>query len=199
LRTYVSAALGDAAASDDDGSFFASARESSAGGAWRSGLERNARPAFGDAAKGAPASRPAASLGAVAAAEAAARGEASGADVGDALVGDVRDSAASALRFEAGLGRQARETRRDVEGEAFLAQRRAEAQSVDPAGDALARAREGVARMREEREGIMAAGDDESRAARGNSGILGGDPESGAEAVANDPLVRSVFGMGVDA
>ena len=46
-----------------------------------------------------------------AAAEAAARGEASGADVGDALVGDVRDSAASALRFEAGLGRQARETR----------------------------------------------------------------------------------------
>lgn len=199
LRTYVSAALGDAAASDDDGSFFASARESSAGGAWRSGLERNARPAFGDAAKGAPASRPAASLGAVATAEAAARGEASGADVGDALVGDVRDSAASALRFEAGLGRQARETRRDVEGEAFLAQRRAEAQSVDPAGDALARAREGVARMREEREGIMAAGDDESRAARGNSGILGGDPESGAEAVANDPLVRSVFGMGVDA
>ena len=119
--------------------------------------------------------------------------------MGDALVGDVRDSAASALRFEAGLGRQARETRRDVEGEAFLAQRRAEAQSVDPAGDALARAREGVARMREEREGIMAAGDDESRAARGNSGILGGDPESGAEAVANDPLVRSVFGMGVDA
>ena len=201
LETYVSAALGDAAVSDDDGSgsFFASARESSAGGAWRSGLERNARPAFGDAAKGAPASRPAASLGAVAAAEAAARGEASGADVGDALVGDVQDSAASALRFEAGLGRQARETRRDVEGEAFLAQRRAEAQSVDPAGDALAHAREGVAQMREEHEGILAAGDDESPAARGNSGILGGDPESNAEAVANDPLVRSVFGMGVDA
>lgn len=201
LETYVSAALGDAAVSDDDGSgsFFASARESSAGGAWRSGLERNARPAFGDAAKGAPASRPAASLGAVAAAEAAARGEASGADVGDALVGDVQDSAASALRFEAGLGRQARETRRDVEGEAFLAQRRAEAQSVDPAGDALARAREGVAQMREEREGVLAVGDDESRAARGNSGILSGDPESSAEAVANDPLVRSVFGMGVDA
>ena len=70
---------------------------------------------------------------------------------------------------------------------------------VDPAGDALARAREGVAQMREEREGVLAVGDDESRAARGNSGILGGDPESSAEAVANDPLVRSVFGMGVDA
>ena len=194
LRTYVSAALGDAAASDDDGSFFASARESSAGGAWRSGLERNARPAL-ETAKGAPGKAGSARRG-------RRRGggaQASGADVGDALVGDVRDSAASALRFEAGLGRQARETRRDVEGEAFLAQRRAEAQSVDPAGDALARAREGVARMREEREGITAAGDDESRAARGNSGILGGDPESGAEAVANDPLVRSVFGMGVDA
>ena len=189
-KKYRSAALGDAEQSE---------AAASAGGAWRSGLERNARPAFGDAAKGAPASRPAASLGAVAAAEAAARGEASGADVGDALVGDVQDSAASALRFEAGLGRQARETRRDVEGEAFLAQRRAEAQSVDPAGDALAHAREGVAQMREEHEGILAAGDDESPAARGNSGILGGDPESNAEAVANDPLVRSVFGMGVDA
>ena len=52
----------------------------------------------------------------------------------------------------------------------FLAQRRAEAQS-DLAGEPRSHAREGVARMREEREGIMAAGDDESRAARGNSGI----------------------------
>lgn len=198
LETYVSAALGDAAVSVDDGSgsFFASARESSAGGAWRSGLARDARPAFVTPPL---SSKPEARLGAVATAEAASRGEASAADVGDALVDDVRDSAASALRFEAGLGRQARETRRDVEGEAFLAQRRAEAQSVDPAGDALARAREGVAQMREEREGVLAVGDDESRAARGNSGILSGDPESSAEAVANDPLVRSVFGMGVDA
>ena len=110
--------------------------------------------------------------------------------MGDALVDDVQHSAASALRFEAGLGREARETRRVVEGEAFLAQRRAEAQSVDPAGDALARAREGVVRGREAREGILAA--------RGASNSPSGDPESSAEAVASDLLVQSVFGLGVD-
>ena len=194
-RTHRVAMLGDAAP-DAEHSAAASVLESSAGGAWRSGLARDARPAF---VTPTPSSNPEARLGAVATAEAASRGEASAADVGDALVDDVRDSAASALRFEAGLGREARETRRDVEGEAFLAQRRAEAQSVDPAGDALAQAREGVARMREVRDGILNAGDERSRAARRASDILGGDPASSAEAVANDPLVQSVFGLSMDA
>ena len=194
-RTHRVAMLGDAAP-DAEHSATASVLESSAGGAWRSGLARDARPAF---VTPTPSSNPEARLGAVATAEAASRGEASAADVGDALVDDVRDSAASALRFEAGLGREARETRRDVEGEAFLAQRRAEAQSVDPAGDALAQAREGVARMREVRDGILNAGDERSRAARRASDILGGDPASSAEAVANDPLVQSVFGLSMDA
>ena len=183
-KKYRSAALGDAEQSE---------AAASAGGAWRSGLAKDARPAFMTTV---PTAKPAALLGAVATAEAASRGEASGADVGDALVDDVRNSAASALRFEARLGREARETRRDVEGEAFLAQRRAEAQSVDPAGDALAQAREGVARMREVREGILAAGTERGRAAR--SDIARGDPESSAEAVASDLLVQSVFGLGVD-
>ena len=184
-KKYRSAALGDAEQSE---------AAASAGGAWRSGLAKDARPAFMTTV---PTAKPAALLGAVATAEAASRGEASGADVGDALVDDVRNSAASALRFEARLGREARETRRDVEGEAFLAQRRAEAQSVDPAGDALAQAREGVARMREVREGILAAGTERGRAAR--SDIARGDPESSAEAGANDPLVQSVFGLSMDA
>jgi hypothetical protein len=190
------AKLGDAAPDAEHSAAKASALESSAGGAWRSGLARDARPAFVTPPL---SSKPEARLGAVATAEAASRGEASAADVGDALVDDVRDSAASALRFEAGLGREARETRRDVEGEAFLAQRRAEAQSVDPAGDALAQAREGVARMREVRDGILNAGDERNRAARRASDILGGDPASSAEAVANDPLVQSVFGLSMDA
>ena len=177
-KKYRSAALGDAEQSE---------AAASAGGAWRSGLAKDARPAFMTTV---PTAKPAALLGAVATAEAASRGEASGADVGDALVDDVQHSAASALRFEAGLGREARETRRVVEGEAFLAQRRAEAQSVDPAGDALARAREGVVRGREAREGILAA--------RGASNSPSGDPESSAEAVASDLLVQSVFGLGVD-
>ena len=194
-RTHRVAMLGDAAP-DAEHSAAASVLESSAGGAWRSGLARDARPAF---VTPTPSSNPEARLGAVATAEAASRGEASAADVGDALVDDVRDSAASALRFEARLGREARETRRDVEGEAFLAQRRAEAQSVDPAGDALAQAREGVARMREARDGILNADDERSRAARRASDILGGDPASSAEAVANDPLVQSVFGLSMDA
>lgn len=196
-RTHMSfAKLGDAAPDAEHSAAKASALESSAGGAWRSGLARDARPAFVTPPL---SSKPEARLGAVATAEAASRGEASAADVGDALVDDVRDSAASALRFEAGLGREARETRRDVEGEAFLAQRRAEAQSVDPAGDALAQAREGVARMREVRDGILNAGDERNRAARRASDILGGDPASSAEAVANDPLVQSVFGLSMDA
>ena len=177
-KKYRSAALGDAELNE---------AAASADGVWRSGLGIGAGPTF---ATSAPSAKPAALLGAVATAEAASRGEASGADVGDALVDDVQHSAASALRFEAGLGREARETRRVVEGEAFLAQRRAEAQSVDPAGDALARAREGVVRGREAREGILAA--------RGASNSPSGDLESSAEAVASDLLVQSVFGLGVD-
>ena len=53
--------------------------------------------------------------------------------------------------------------------------------------------------MREVRDGILYAGDERNRAARRASDILGGDPASSAEAVANDPLVQSVFGLSMDA
>ena len=90
-------------------------------------------------------------LGAEATAAAAAIGLASGKQVGEARVRDVRAAARSAL--DAADGVTAKQERRDVRSYASATQKLAAAQSVDPAGDARSASREAATAARERLRG----------------------------------------------
>ena len=97
------------------------------------------------------ANRPSARLGAEATAAAAAIGLASGKQVGEARMRDVRAAARSAL--DAADGVTAKQERRDVRSYASATQKLAAAQSVDPAGDARSASREAATAARERLRG----------------------------------------------
>jgi hypothetical protein len=98
--------------------------------------------------------KPVARLGAEATATLASIGEATGKQVGEALVNDLFDSASNALAMD---GESEKQERRDVFSDVLATQKRAESQSVDPAGDLVKKSREAqrVAREASEMSSIL--------------------------------------------
>lgn len=133
-------------------------------GVWRSGLEQGMRPEVEnwpedgehqiEYKKQNAHPKPVARLGAEATATLASIGEATGKQVGEALVSDLFDSASNALAMD---GESEKQERRDVFSDVLVTQKRAESQSVDPAGDLVKKSREAqrVAREASEMSSIL--------------------------------------------